>query len=143
MSTTVEVIKNRLIIKKDGRLVMGNGSYSFHHADTNNRFIVTVIDGGRIILFRLDGRFIKDISATSEGCLVKILPDDTVVWRDGGQEKRCNVSYLFKANTVNPIVNSFKDVHNAEQLGAATSTFLINKFKPLLVAVYNKIKQKS
>lgn len=141
MATTVQVKNSRLIIKKDGRLVSDKGG-DFLDADTNDRFIVVLLESGRVQLLRLDGRFIKDLSARSDGARVKIAPDDTVTWNNNGREEKCNVKSHYESSVVRSNVKSFKDANNAEELGGVFANWLIDKVKMLIVKLYQAIKNK-
>lgn len=142
MSTTVHLKDNRLIIKKDGRLVSDKGG-DFLDADTNNRFIVVLLKGGRVQLLRLDGRFITDLSGISNGARVKITSDDTVTWSNHGREEKCNVKRHYESSVVRKNVKSLKDANNAEELGRVVADLLIDKAKVLFIKLYQTIKNKS
>lgn len=140
MNTTVEVKNSRLIIKNGGKLVSDKGG-GYCHADTNNRFIIVLLENGSVQLLRLDGRFIKDIAATSDGSQVRITMDDTVVWKNNSKEMKCNVGTLYEANTVNLNKKSFKEAKNSEELGAVIANVLIDKLKISFNSMYKKWKR--
>lgn len=141
MSTTVHVKDSRLIIKKDGRLVSDKGR-EFLDADSNDRFIVALRKSGRVQLLRLDGRFIKDLAARSDGTRVKIASDDTVTWSNHGREEKCNVKSHYKSSVVRNNVKSFKDANNAEELGVVFTDWLIDNAKALIFKLYQAIKNR-
>ncbi len=141
MSTTVHVKDSRLIIKKDGRLVSDKGG-EFLDADSNDRFIVALRKSGRVQLLRLDGRFIKDLAARSDGTRVKIASDDTVTWSNHGREEKCNVKSHHKSSVVRNNVKSFKDTNNAEELGVVFTDWLIDNAKALIFKLYQAIKNR-
>lgn len=141
MSTTVHVKDSRLIIKNDGKLVSDKGG-DFLDADTNDRFIVVLLKSGRVQLLRLDGRFITDLSGSSDGSRVKIASDDTVTWSNHGREEKCNVKSHYKSSVVRKDVKSFKDANNAEELGGVFANWLIDNGKTLIVKLYQGIKNK-
>lgn len=141
MSTTVHVKDSRLIIKKDGRLVSDKGG-EFLDADSNDRFIVALRKSGRVQLLRLDGRFIKDLAARSDGTRVKIASDDTVTWSNHGREEKCNVKSHYKSSVVRNNVKSFKDANNAEELGVVFTDWLIDNAKALIFKLYQAIKNR-
>lgn len=141
MSTTVHVKDSRLIIKKDGRLVSDKGG-EFLDADSNDRFIVALRKSGRVQLLRLDGRFIKDLAARSDGTRVKIASDDTVTWSNHGREEKCNVKSHYKSSVVRNNVKSFKDTNNAEELGVVFTDWLIDNAKALIFKLYQAIKNR-
>ena len=141
MSTIVQVKDGRLLIKKDGRLVSDKGG-DFLDADTNNRFIVVLLKGGRIQLLRLDGRFIVDLSGKSDGARVKITSDDTVMWSNHGREEKCNVKSHYKSTEARKNVKSLKDANNAEELGGVMADLLVDKIKILLSKLSQMIKSK-
>lgn len=141
MGTTVQIKNSRLIIKKDGRLVSDRGG-DFLDADTNDRFIVILLQSGRVQLLRLDGQFIKDISARADLTRIKIMSDDTVTWKEQGREIKCNVSNCYNSSTININNKTFKTANNAEEVGAALANFLIEKIKFLFIKIYEIIKNK-
>lgn len=141
MSTTVHVKDSRLIIKKDGRLVSDKGG-EFLDADSNDRFIVALRKSGRVQLLRLDGRFIKDLAARSDGTRVKIASDDTVTWSNHEREEKCNVKSHYKSSVVRNNVKSFKDANNAEELGVVFTDWLIDNAKALIFKLYQAIKNR-
>lgn len=108
----------------------------FLDADTNDRFIVALLKSGRVQLLRLDGQFIKDLSAKSDGARVNISQNDTVTWSNNGKEEKCNVENQYKSSNVRENVKSLRDANNAEELGAASADILIDTAKTLLNKLY-------
>lgn len=141
MTTSVQVQNNRLIIKKDGRLISDKGG-DFVDADTNDRFIVVLLKSGRVQLLHLDGGFIRDLTARSDGERIKITSDDTVIWRNNGREEKCNVKSHYKSSVVRKNVKSLSDANNAEELGGVLANIIIEKMKILFVKLYHIVKNK-